>query len=183
MRAMLATLTLAVSDSDATYDSDESRCVSAIVITSAFVYGFVFAEDDRPGRDADPNPEAFGAPAAPHLECVLLHLADDAECTAHGPLGVVLPRRRCAEEGKDAVTGEVLDVTAERLHLAHDPCHRLAHDELHVLRVEPFRERCRADHVGEDGRQNLPLLADRSTHAQRKADADVAFKSAGPRAR
>src|SRR3954468_24649426 len=38
------------------------------------------------------------------------------------------------------------------------PRDRLSDDELHVRGVEPLRERGRADEVGEDGRQDLPLL-------------------------
>ena len=124
--------------------------------------------DHRARRRSDANPEALRAPAAPHLAGVLLHLADDAERAAHRPLGVVLPRRRRAEEGEDAVAREILDVAAERLDLADDPRHRLSNDELHVLRVEPVRERGRPDDVGEDGRQDLPLLAhDGRAHRQR----------------
>src|SRR4029079_1182570 len=76
--------------------------------------------DDRAGRGADPDPEALRAPAAPHFAGGLLQLADDRERAADGPLGVVLACRRRAEEGEDPVTGEVLDVSAEGLHLAHD---------------------------------------------------------------
>ena len=47
-------------------------------------------DHDRSRRGADPDAEALGAPAAPHLARVLLHLADDAERAANGPLGVVL---------------------------------------------------------------------------------------------
>ena len=122
---------------------------------------------DRAGRRSDPDAETLGTPAAAHLASVLLHLGDDAEGTENRPLGVVLARRRRAEEGEDSVTGEILDVAAERLDLADDPRNRLAHDELHVLWVEPLCERGRADDVGEDGRQDLALLPHGGVHTER----------------
>jgi hypothetical protein len=128
------------------------------------------AHDHGPRRRADPHAEALGAPAAAHLARILVHLADDAERAADGPLGVVLPRSRRAEEGEDSVACEVLDVAAQRLHLADDPRDRLADDQLHVLGVEPVRERGRADDVGKDCRQDLPLLPDCGGHGQRKAN-------------
>ena len=110
------------------------------------------------GRRSDPDAEALGTPAAPHLAGVLLHLADDAERAADGALGVVLSRGRRAEERENTVPGEILHVAVERLHLADDPRYRLPDDELHVLGIEPLRKRGRADDVREDGRQDLPLL-------------------------
>src|SRR5207245_9304439 len=121
--------------------------------------GADLSHDHRTGRGTDAHTEALGTPAAPHLARVLLHLTDDAESAANGPLGVVLARRRSAEEGKNAVAGEILDVAAERLHLADDPRDGLPDDELHVLRVEPLGERRGADDVGEHGGQDLAFLA------------------------
>ena len=95
--------------------------------------GSDLAEHDRPGRNTDPNAEALGSPAAPHLAPVLVHLRDHAQRAAHGALGVVLARRRRAEEREHAVAGEILHVPAERLDLADDPRDRLADDVLHVL--------------------------------------------------
>src|SRR5207342_1098063 len=69
--------------------------------------GSDLAEDDRPGRDTDPNAEALGSPAAPHLAPVLVHLRDDAQRAAHRALGVVLARRRRTEECEYAIAGEI----------------------------------------------------------------------------
>ena len=113
------------------------------------------------------TPKPSAPQPRPHLASVLLHLGDDAERAANGTLGVVLARRRRAEEREDSVTGEILDVAAERLDLADDPRNRLAHDELHVLWVEPLCERGRADDVGEDGRQDLALLPHGGGHTER----------------
>ena len=124
-------------------------------------------EHHRTGGSSDSDAEALGAPAAPHLASVLLHLADDAERAADSTLGVVLPRRGRAEEGEDSVTGEILDVAAERLHLADDPGHGFPNDELHVFGVEPLRERGRADDVGEDGRHDLAFLPHGGGHRER----------------
>ena len=132
---------------------------------------------DGAGRGSHPDAEALDPPATPHLARVLLHLADDAERAADAPLGVVLPRGRRAEEGEDAVAGEILDVASERLHLADDPRYRLPDDELDVLEIEPLGERGRADDVGEDGRKDLPLLPHGSGHEQRLADAGAGFKA------
>ena len=66
---------------------------------------------------------------------------------------------RRSEQREDAVPGQVLDRAAERLDHVHDPGHRLAHDELDLLRVEAFAERGRADEVGEERRDHLALLA------------------------
>ena len=124
-------------------------------------------DDDRAGRRSDPDAEALGTPAAPHFAGILLHLGDDAQRAENGSFGVVLPRGRRAEEGENSVAREILDVAAERLDLADDPGHRLSHDELHVLGVEPLCERGRADDVGEDGRQHLPLLPHGGGHTER----------------
>ena len=123
--------------------------------------------DDRSGRRSDPDAEALGTPTAAYLAGILLHLGDDAQRAENRSLGVVLPRGRRAEEGENAVAREILDVAAERLDLADDPRHRLADDELHVLGVEPLCERGRADDVGEDGRQHLPLLPHGGGHTER----------------
>ena len=121
--------------------------------------GADLAQHDRPGRDPDPHAEAFGSPAAPYLAPVLVHLSDHAQRAAHRALGVVLARRRCAEEREHAVAGEILHVPAERLDLADDAGDCLADDVLHVLRIDALRERGRADDVRKDGRHNLPFLA------------------------
>src|SRR4029077_5793265 len=93
-------------------------------------------EDDHSRRSSNADAEAFGAPAAPHFPGVLLHLAHDAQRAANGALCVVLPRRRRAEEGEDAVAREVLDMAAKRLDLPDDAGPRLPHDELDVLGIE-----------------------------------------------
>src|SRR5262249_46820967 len=90
-------------------------------------------DHDRSGSRADANTESLRTPAAAHLERILLHLPHDAQGAPDGPLGVVLARRGSTEEGEDTVAREILHVSAERLHLADDPRHRLTDHELHVL--------------------------------------------------
>src|SRR5262249_18532753 len=77
--------------------------------------GADLSHHDRSGRRPDPDTEALGTPAAPHLASVLLHLGDDAERAADAALGVVLPRRGGPEERENSVTGEILHVAVERL--------------------------------------------------------------------
>ena len=109
------------------------------------------------------TPTRTPKPSAPQprrtSRAVLVHLRDHAQRAAHRALGVVLARRRRAEEREHAVAGEILDVPAERLDLADDARDRLADDVLHVLGIDALRERRRADDVGEDRRHNLPFLA------------------------
>ena len=123
------------------------------------VGGADLAQNDRTGRDADADTEPRDAPAAFDFSAVGVHLLHDPQRRAQRALGVVLVRDRCAEEGEDAVAGEILDVAAEPIDVGDDAGDRFADDELDLFRVEPLGERRRADEVGEQDRHDLPLLA------------------------
>src|SRR5205823_13875331 len=99
---------------------------------------------------ADAHADALEAAPARRLAAVALQAGEDAQRGADRALGVVLAGGRGAEEGEHAVPGQVLDVAAERLDLADDPCDGVADDELHVLGIESLGERGRADDVGEE---------------------------------
>jgi len=107
-----------------------------------------------PVAASDPDAEALGAPATPHLAPVLLHLADDSErASGTATLGVVPPaswahrRRRELRRPARSLTWPPSDSTSPtiRATASHD-------DELHVLGIEPLRERgFEPTDVGEDG--------------------------------
>src|SRR5262249_50439243 len=129
--------------------------------------GADLTDDNRARRRTDAHAEALDAPAAQDLLRVVLHLADDAQGGEHGPLGIVFTRHRRAEEGEHAVAREILHVAAERLDLADDARDRLAYNELHIFWIESLRERCRADDVDEQRRDDLALLAYTGGHTVR----------------
>src|SRR2546427_356449 len=74
-------------------------------------------------------------------------------------LRIVLVRGGCAEEREHAVAGEVFDRAAVVLDRVDDPGHRLADDQLHLLGIELLGKGGRADKVGEECGDDLPLLA------------------------
>src|SRR5439155_12497929 len=90
-------------------------------------------------------------------------LLDDPKGRAQRALGVVLVRGGRAEQREDPVAGQILHGAAEGLRRAYDPRDGLAHDDLHLLRVEALGERGRPDEVGENRRDHLAFLA----HARR----------------
>ena len=79
------------------------------------------------------------------------------EAGADGPLGLVLVRPRPAEVGQHAVAHELGDVALEPGDLAGDGVLVGADDLAHLLRVEPGRERGRADQVDEHDRELAAL--------------------------
>src|SRR5207247_3193862 len=127
------------------------------------------AEHDRACGGAYTNAESIDPPAPPHVAAVFLHLAEDSQRRAHRALCVVLTRRRRAEQRQHTVARQVLDMTAEPFDLADDARDGLTDDELHVLGVEPLAERRRADHVDEEGGDDLALLAYGARHRVGKA--------------
>ena len=83
----------------------------------------------------------------------------DRERRAHGALGVVLVRDRCAEDGHHRVADELLDRAAVPLELGAELRVVRRERRADVFGVEPFRACRRADEVGEEDRHDLPLLA------------------------
>ena len=118
------------------------------------------AEDDGAGRDPDPDIELGDPPAPLDLRAVGGDLLDDAQRRSERAFRIVLVRNRRAEEGEDTVSGEVLDVAADPLHLGDDSGHRLPDDELDFFCVELLAECGRTDEVGEENGDDLPLLAE-----------------------
>ena len=78
-------------------------------------------------------------------------------CRADSALGVVLVRRRCAEERHDGVADELLDGAAVALERFANSRVVRVDDPAHVLRVERLRQLREADHVDEDDAHDLPL--------------------------
>jgi hypothetical protein len=65
----------------------------------------------------------------------------------------------CAEEGQDAVAGEILDRAAELLDRVHHPAHGLADHQARLLRIEFLGDRRRPHEVGREGCDDSPFLA------------------------
>ena len=80
------------------------------------------------------------------------------ERRAHGALGVVLVRDRCAEDGHDRVADELLHGAAEALDLGAQARVVRGEHRAHVLRVELLGAAGEADEVGEEDRDDLALL-------------------------
>src|SRR5204863_9173847 len=67
-------------------------------------------------------------------------------------------RERRAEERHHGVADELLDRAAEALELVAQTLPVRREQPAHVLGVEPFRPRREPDEVGEENRDELPLL-------------------------
>ena len=127
---------------------------------------FTTSPDDHPLALAGRAPSATSA--SPVLTAVRICevlarsiAVADRERRAHGALGVVLVRDRRAEHRHHRVADELLDRAAVALELGAQARVVRREHRAHVLRVEPFGARRRADEVGEEDRDDLPLLARR----------------------
>jgi hypothetical protein len=90
--------------------------------------------------------------------------------SAHGAQGVVLVHLRDAEDGHDGVADELLDGAA--VPLDHG-AHRLVvagHDRSELLGVHALAHIGGAGHVGEDDRDDLPLVDRRAIFERRAAE-------------
>jgi hypothetical protein len=118
------------------------------------------------GAGEDPHQHLAGVEADAHLDRpVEAGLADDArERVLHpqrGPrraLGVVLVGDGRTEQGDDGVTEQLVDTAAERLDVGDEPFEARVDEALHALGVEVLGERGVADEVGEQHRDDAPLL-------------------------
>ncbi len=110
------------------------------------------ADDDEPGGDPDPHLQ-------PHLGRGVepRHRLDHAERGPHRPLGVVLVGPRIAEIGEHAVAHVLGDKPAGALDDRGDAAVIGAEDRAQILRVEPRRQRRRADQIAEHHGQLPPL--------------------------
>ncbi len=118
------------------------------------------------GARVERDERLTGVHADPDLErerrVGLVHLRDrllDRERRAHRPLGVVLVGNRRSEDGDDRVADELLDGAAVPLELLPETCVVRSEHRADVLGVEPLRPLGRPDHVREDDRDDLALLA------------------------
>ena len=87
------------------------------------------------------------------------HRVPDRERGPHRTLGIVLVHDRRAEDGDDRVADELLHRAAETLELRTQPCVVRSEHRADVLGIQPLGPCGRADEVGEDDRNDLPLLA------------------------
>ena len=115
------------------------------------------ADHHEPGVDADPDVDAD--PEALELAIEAPDRLDDVEPGADRPQRVVLMRLGIAEIGQHGVAGVVADVALEARDdlgaaLLVAPQHLVQ-----ILRIEPGRERGRADHVAEHHGQLAALGA------------------------
>ena len=108
--------------------------------------------DHEAGRDADPRSERLSGRRG--------QLADglgNRQTRLHGALRLILVRPRPAEIGEHAIAHELGDVTLETSDLTRHGVLIGAQDLPHLFRVEPLRQRGRADQVAEQHRQLPPL--------------------------
>ena len=114
-------------------------------------------EHHQAGLDADADRQGQGA-------VVVSGMPDDAERGADRPLGIVLVRDRGTEEREDAVAGEVLDLSTERLDGVDHAPNGGAQELARILGIELLRELRRPDDVGEQGGDDLALLPHLAAH-------------------
>ena len=115
-------------------------------------------EHRQAGLDPHPDGEVLDPVFAGDLDRVDGHLVDDPQPGANGSFGVVLMRRRGAEQSEQPVSRQFDHRSAELLDDGGHPPHRLADDRREVLRVETLAERRRPDDVGEEGADHLARL-------------------------
>ena len=82
----------------------------------------------------------------------------DRDRGPHRALGIVLVRLRDPEDGEDRIADELLRNAAVALDLGVHELEEIALERPHVLGVEPLPERGRAGEVGEENRDDAPLL-------------------------
>ena len=100
-----------------------------------------------------------GVDSDPHLDALLERPVADRERRANRPLGIVLVRRRRAEERHHRVADELLDRAAVALELGADVPVVAAELGGDVLGVDLLGARREADEVGEEDGDDLPLPA------------------------
>jgi hypothetical protein len=86
---------------------------------------------------------------------------EDAQRRAHSPLGVVLVRNRCAEDGHHRVPDELLDRSAETLNLQFHARVVRPQARTDILGIGLLGSRGEADQVDEQDRDDLSLLRPR----------------------
>jgi hypothetical protein len=77
---------------------------------------------------------------------------------SHGPLGVVFVSERCTEEGKDGVADDLVDSPTECGDVEHEALETAINQVLDVLGVARFRHRREPDKIGEQDRDDSPLV-------------------------
>jgi hypothetical protein len=107
---------------------------------------------DMAARDADPNPEADTVPGVRQAD-----RADDGQCGADGPFGIVFVRLRISEQGLNAVADNVRNETADLADRSSAGLVIILGDVVQVFELERAGERRRADHVAEENREVASL--------------------------
>ena len=96
-----------------------------------------------------------------------LGLADRPLHDQRGPyraFSVVLMGDRRAEQGDDGVAHDLVDPPAELGHHRHQPLEAAIDEVLHVFGVARLAQRREADDVGENHRDDAPLVAARGEY-------------------
>ena len=114
------------------------------------------ADDDEPAVEALAHLEGQ-RPLALQVASIRLQRALDAERGAHGPLRVILVRDGRAEERHDAVAEELVHGAVVPVDLGQHEVERALHQRMHVLGIEPRRQRGEAGDVHEEHRDLLAL--------------------------
>ena len=106
------------------------------------------ADDHQPGGNANSHSQS-----CPRTDIESCHGRDQSQPGAYRALGIVLIRPRIAEISEHAVTHVSGNEPAKFLDLLGAAAMVRAHNFLQVLRVEPCRERCRANKISEHDRE------------------------------
>ena len=120
------------------------------------------ADHDHAGGDADARLQGHARSGLQRADRI-----EDGEPRAHRALGVVLVCGRIAEIGEHAIAQILRDHAAEALDLAGAARLEGADHLALLLRIEPRRERARADHVAEHDGELATLGGGRRRAAKR----------------
>jgi hypothetical protein len=149
---------------DLFHASREADGVSLRGILHAQVFAD-FADDDLAGVDAQSHRKIKAASEA-QLVCVGAQALDHVQGRIAGPAGVILVGKGRAEQGHDAVAGELVDESLEALHALGKNKKEALHDLRPRFGVHAFRQLHRAAHVREQNRDLLAFAFERGLHAK-----------------
>jgi hypothetical protein len=117
-----------------------------------------------PAVQALPDPERD--PVRSELFLVACQSAADAKRGMHRSLSMILVGDRSPEEGHDAIAEELVDGAFVPVDLGQDQVEGPGHQPMHLLGIEPLRERREARDVGEEHGDLLALSFQRASGGQ-----------------
>jgi hypothetical protein len=85
------------------------------------------------------------------------HLVLHAQGSIQCPLGMILMRKRRAEQGKDAIAQSLGDISVILMHGVHHELEGRIDDRSGLFGIEPFNQSGRAFEIGKQRRDRLAL--------------------------